>query len=152
MCYIVSYNPYTVPDMPFREISAWISLMGFLVVYGSYFASIAKEAGQVQEPVFGGRLIGTIVTLVIVQVVLHILVAVWTPRDADAPMDERERLIDLKAANVAHFVLIGGVLAACVQIGMNMPAFYTANTLFFYLVLSEVVRSATAIFHFRRGA
>lgn len=59
-----------------------------------------REPGDRAVP-FGSPL-GTIVALAAVQTVLTVAVAVLAPKEAQAPLDERERLIDLEATRFAY--------------------------------------------------
>jgi hypothetical protein len=136
--------------MSFREKGAWISLLSTAGIYGLYFRSII-HSGHPTRFSFGG-LLGTIVALVIVQVVLIIAVAVFTPKEANAPPDEREKMIDLKASRLAYAALSGSVACACFFGGFNPPIIFNVNSLLFILVMAEVLRSSCQIVQYRRGA
>ena len=58
----------------------------------------------------GGTQFALILLFVVLEIVLHVAIAVQSPRDARAPKDERETLIDLKATRTAFYVLFGGAL------------------------------------------
>ena len=45
-----------------------------------------------------------VTALIVIEVVAHAVVAIRAPRDAQAPKDERERLIELRAIRVAAYV------------------------------------------------
>jgi hypothetical protein len=89
--------------MSFHEKTAWISLVSIGGIYGAYFWSIFRHGSR------AGGLLGTVIALVIVQVVLTIVVAAFTPKDANRPRDERERLIDLRATRLAYAGLATGI-------------------------------------------
>jgi len=137
--------------MSFREKSAWITVLSYLAVYGFYFRRIAQAAASGQASTFhyGALLVGTVIVLVVVQIALLIAIAIAGPRDARAPRDERERLIELKAVRIAFVVLSCSVLTVCWLAALNPSAFYTVNALFFALVLSEIVRNASQITYYR---
>jgi len=136
--------------MPFREKSAWISLLSVLAIYGYYFVSLARSDRHAAAG-FGG-LLGTIVALVIVQTVLNIAVAIYKPKEAKAPRDERERLIDLRSTRCAYAGLATGVAFAIFFAGFNPPIVFNANALLFILVTAEALRNACQIVQYRRGA
>jgi hypothetical protein len=100
----------TEQAMAFREKSAWISLCVTLCAYGAYFFNLAGA-------LLWGRSIGlvawlqTLVALIVVQAALHIVLAALSPKDAQAPEDERERLIAVRASAVAFYILLIGVLS-----------------------------------------
>lgn len=135
--------------MPFREKSAWISLLSVLAIYGYYFVSLVGSGGHTGAA-FGG-LLGTIVALVIVQIVLNVAVAIYRPKEAKAPRDEREKLIDLKATRCAYAGLATSVALAIFFAGFNPPILFNANALLFILVVSESLRNACQIIQYRRG-
>jgi hypothetical protein len=132
--------------LSFREKSAWISLLSVSGIYAWYFWSVFRLGGH-----FGG-ILETVIALVIVQIVLTIAVAVVAPREATAPGDERDRLIDLKATRLAYAVLAGSVACACFFGGFNPPVIFNANALLFILVVTEISRSGCQIIQYRRGA
>ena len=136
--------------MSFREKSAWISLLSMLVIYGSYFWS-AVHSG----PHFGDihllGLLATIILLVIIQVALTIAVAIFAPKDAQAPRDERDRLIELKATRVAYAGLATAVACACFFGTMEPPIVFNANSLVFILVTCEIMRYAYQVIQYRRA-
>jgi hypothetical protein len=140
--------------MSFREKSAWISMLSILAIYGFYFWSLFQTTAVRQMERFhsGPLLLQTIVVLVAVQIVLHVAVAIRKPREAQAPRDERERLIELKATRIGFAGLASGVVVACFLGALNPPILFSTNSLLFVLVASEVLRSAGQIVYFRLGA
>ncbi len=137
--------------MPFREKSAWISVLSMTGIYGIYFWSV-MQAGPHLASFHLGRLIEAVVALVVVQIVLTIAAAIFSPRDAKAPRDEREKLIELRATRVAYSGLATGVLTACLLGALNPPIIFNPNALLFVLVCTEILRSASQIVQYRRAA
>ena len=76
--------------MPFREKSAWISLVGLIMSFGGFFVAM----GRGLIPIYGARpmqlFFGCFIGFLILQVILHIIAAATAPKDAMAPADERE--------------------------------------------------------------
>jgi hypothetical protein len=134
--------------MSFREKIAWITLVSMSVIYGLYFWSVVHPGAGIH---FGG-LLGTIIVLILVQVVLGIALAITTPNDAKAPRDERDKLIDLRAARVAYAGLASGIALACFFSAFTPPINFDMNALLFILVTAEVLRCSYQIFQYRRGA
>ena len=58
-------------------------------------------------------MLGTVIALVVVQVVLTIAVAIFAPKEAGAPRDERDKLIELRAMRFAYAGLATGIAVAC---------------------------------------
>jgi hypothetical protein len=139
--------------MSFREKSAWISLVAYLAIYGFYFANVAMALarGEADAAHFLGLLGKSVVLFVLVTVVLTIIAAIRSPRDAQAPQDEREKLIRLKANSMSGPVLASGVVIAIGALFFDMKSFLVINLLFFALVVYEVFRIAAQIVLTRRG-
>jgi hypothetical protein len=139
--------------MSFREKSAWISFLSIFVIFGIYFWHVLEvEAGRA-DPHATGRLFFTLlIVLVVVEVVLHVLVAAQSPKEARTPKDERERLIDLKATRIAFFVLLIGALLAIATIHHGADRVELAHCVLFAVVVAELVRFGGQIVFYRRGA
>ncbi len=93
-----------------------------------------------------------VITFVLIEVIAHIVVAMRTPQDAQAPQDERERLIEREAIRVAHYVFVVGVLRAVssmIHLGANV--FAMAYHVLLAFVAAEVVNAAARIVYHRRG-
>ena len=69
--------------------------------------------------------LATVISLIVVQVVLHIAVAIAAPEEARAPRVEREKLIDLKATRLAYAGLATGIALACLFGGLEPPIIST---------------------------
>jgi hypothetical protein len=138
--------------MPFREKSAWISMLSMLGISGFYFGTLVQTTVAPQSANLAFGLVQTIVVLIVAQVALHIAVAIHKPTEAQLPRDEREKLIDLKATRIAFYGLASGVVVACIFGSLNPPVFFNTNSLLFILVTSEIVRSGSQIIYYRLGA
>ena len=134
--------------MTFREKTAWISLLSVSGIYGFYFLAVVRSG----QPGRVHGLLETIIALVVVETVLTIAVAVFAPKEAKAPRDERDRLIDLRATRFAYYALAGSVACACFFGAFNPPIIFNTNALLFVLVMTEILRSGCQIVQYRRGA
>jgi uncharacterized membrane protein YfcA len=145
--------------MPFREKTAWISLLTMLGVFGVFFGGIV--AGRVPSHGMATfhSLILSVVALIALQLALKLLARFLARADAASPKDEREQLIELKATRIAFYVLIAGVLGGNFFFihtplfgghhgGPSQLALVTVGA----VVLSDLVKSAAQIIFFRRGA
>ena len=137
--------------MSFREKSAWISLISILVVSGFFFLHVPWTVSPSASAALVHGMMYCILALVIIEVVAHIVVAIRAPEDAQAPKDERERLIDLRATRVSHYVYVIGSLLALTLIhcGANAPGLGFA--VLFAFVIGQVVKHAARIVFHRRG-
>jgi hypothetical protein len=137
--------------MSFREKSAWISMLSMVAIYGFYFWSVIHAGPQAGGFHFGG-LLETIIALVVVQLLLTAAVAIFTPKEAKAPRDEREKLIELRAMRVAYSGLATSVAMACFFGAFDPPILFNTNALLFILVTAEILRCACQIVQYRRSA
>jgi hypothetical protein len=135
--------------MSFREKSAWISLLSISLIYGVYFWSVV-HAGP--RGFHFGSLLATVIALIVVQIVLHIVVAIAAPKEAKAPRDEREKLIELKATRIAYSGLATAVVCACMFGALDPPIVFNTNALLFILVTAELMRASCQIIQYRHGA
>lgn len=116
-------------NLSYQEKSIWGSLIATLLVYGGYFGAGAK-----------GSLIGTVILLVIIQIVCQIAIAIAARPE---PKDERDRQIEAKAWRNGYVLLVTGTLVC-----MLGP---TARWLLLALVVSEIAKSVTQLYYYRRG-
>ncbi|MEI9932349.1 MAG: hypothetical protein WDM89_17860 [Rhizomicrobium sp.] len=139
--------------MSFREKSAWVSLLAYFGIYGFYFASVAAALGRgaADSAHFLGLFAQSVVLFVVVVVIGTVAAAVSAPKDAQTPLDEREKLIALKAGNASGYALATGVVLAIGAALFGADDFLLINVLFFALVVSEVFKIAIQIVLFRRG-
>ena|SRR5665213_2765804 len=140
--------------MSFREKSAWISLLAYLGIYGFYFAKVgsALMRGDADGTPFFALFAQSVVLFVLVIIIGTVIAAVMAPKDAQAPEDERERLITLKANSASGYVLATGVVLAIGVIFYGVKDFLVINLLFFTLVVSEIYKNVMQIVLYRRGA
>ena len=136
--------------MAYREKSAWISVISLVAIYGYYLLVALSERPEGAELIW--KLAGAVVLVIVVQIVLNIVAAIFSPRDARAPEDEREKLFMLKGMRNAHIVLALGVVLAIAAALMGHDRYDLANGLFFALVVADLVKATTQIVYYRRGA
>ena len=138
--------------MSFREKSAWITLLSVLVCFGVYFGSLITGAVSVPSFATLHLLLLCVSGLVILQIVLHLLAARLTPKEARAPRDERETLIQTRAQALGYYVLMAGVLALAIPGHLDFSSIALLNFALLALVAAALVVSAAQIIMFRRGA
>ncbi len=139
--------------MSFREKSAWISFLTILAVFIPFFwNSIRQYRGEVA----GAEAVSTafllLATFVVLEIVLHVVVAVRAPDEARSPRDEREHLIDMRATRVAFNVLVVGALAAVASVHLTRRAWVIQQVVLLAIVAAELVRFGGQIVLFRRDA
>ncbi len=137
-------------EMSFREKSAWISLILILVVFGPYFWLVARAVSGVDHVHFGMQF-AMIGVFIVLEIVVHVAIAIQSPREARAPRDERENLIDLRATRAAFYVLLVGTFASIMALHVPMTVWTLSQLVLLSIVIAELVKFASQIVFFRRG-
>jgi hypothetical protein len=139
--------------MSFREKSAWITLVA-LILLTLFLATHLSGAWTLAPPpggfLFHALTVG-VMAFVAIEVVAHVVVAILAPRDAQAPRDERERLIALKATSLAAYVyaLLSLSSVSLIHVGANQIGL--AYCILFSFIVAEVVNYAARVVYYRRG-
>src|SRR6266545_7461945 len=136
-------------EMSFREKSAWISFVTILLVFGAYFWNVRQVLAGSAE--FGTAFeveIGLIVAFVLIEIVLHIALAMQAPSEARAPRDEREQLIEMRATRVAFQVLVIGALACVGLMHLTRSAWAIGQHVLLAVVVAQLVRFGGQIVYF----
>lgn len=135
--------------MTFREKSAWVVLVGMIAVLWRYLVSL-KEAESFGAGTTEVMFI-TIISFVILVVVAHILIAIFSSKPGDDVEDERDHRIAMKSEYIAGYVL-GAFALGALAFALIDGAYRVANILFVGLVVSEITKNAWQVFLYRRGA
>lgn len=139
-------------EMSFREKSAWISFVTILVVFGAYFWTIRSVLrGDIGYEAAFPVEVGLIVAFVLIEIALHIALAMQSPSEARAPRDEREQLIEMRATRVAFQVLVVGALAGVGLMHMTRSVWAMGQHMLLAVVVAQLVRFGGQILYFRRG-
>lgn len=133
--------------MAVREIAAWVMVALFGVVGAFCLASILNVGLAAPPQKFA--ILAAVVTVMGV-VVLEVVLAIFFPRQAGAPPDERERLVVARAGHWAGLAFLFGVLPALGHYVVHG----NGNIMFHVIVLSVfasgVVEYGAQIILFRR--
>ena len=135
--------------MSFREKSAWISFVCLLLLMLTIFTVYLHHPHDAQSHEY--LALGVFSGFALLQIVLHLIVAAQAPKDARTPKDERERLIELRAARIGFYSLV-----VCDLIAMGLFHVHgQAGTLMFSVLLAIVVawliKLGSEIVLYRRG-
>jgi cytochrome b561 len=141
--------------MSFREKSAWISLVSLVLVFGAYFPYIGMVLTETRYR-FALFLV-MVGVFIIAEVVLHLVIATQSPRDARTPKDEREQLIELKATRTAFYVLLVSAFGSIGTVHLrlrnqNDHLWLMMQAILFSIVCAEAVKFARQIVLYRRDA
>jgi hypothetical protein len=136
--------------MSFREKSTWVSFVLLLALSTAYFWNfLLMLADRPHSDVLFPFLV---LGFVIGQIILQAVIAAQSPREARAPKDEREQLIDLKATRVAFFVLMLGAFSSVGAMHFRVSRFEMGNFTLLAIVFAELTVLGTRLLLYRRGA
>ena len=139
--------------MTFHEKSRWIAFLSNLLVWAWYFTTLARAlaAGAPETPGLLAIMIPAILAITVINIVGHIAVALWRPREARSTMDERERAIARAGAGRAYYLLQLGLIAVIGASFFRWNQFLVVNGLVFVLIAADTARYALEIAAYRRG-
>ena len=136
-------------NMSFREKSTWISFVLLLAISIPFFYQFVRIESGTAEASFH-LFLSLVLAFILGEIVLHAIIVMQSPRDARAPKDERERLIDLKAMRVAFFVLMTGAILVMVLVHFPVNRFEILQALLLSVVVAELTMLGARIFYYRR--
>jgi len=124
-----------------------------LYVYNKY---IADNFDIVNDFKFWGKTFLILIPVTIIaQIVIHIIFAIVnrivTNEDMETKTDERDKLIELKALRISHWVFTFGFLLSMVSLVMEMPAYMMFIILIASGFISAVVSGIAKIYFYRNG-
>lgn len=140
-------------NTPFREKTAWAMaaiLTGGAAFYLNMVISASRALGQTAPP-FIGFVIAYVVVIVIASVVLMSVLAATSPREAEAPADEREQIIAHKAGNWSGYVMVVPALGALWHYSVNGDGNMLFHLVFLSLMLGQIAEYVFQIILYRRG-
>jgi hypothetical protein len=143
----------TFRNIPFREKTAWAMaaiLAGGAAFYLNMVISASRALGQTAPPIVG-FVIAYVVVIVIASVILMTALAATSPREANAPADERERVIADKAGNWSGYVMVVPALGALWHYAVNGNGNMLFHLVFLSLMLGQIAEYAFQIILYRRG-
>ena len=130
--------------MSFREKSAWLMAL-LMAAAGLFYLHVVRGVSHVRgETVPSATVIGFVILVVICSVVAQIVLALSSPKEANAPADERERIVQQRAGNWSGLVLAAG---AVFSLGHFMV--YSDGIMLFHLVMASLIVSQIAEYAFQ---
>jgi len=138
--------------MSFREKSTWISFVLLLAISIPFFYQFVRiESGSSSSARSFHLFLALVIVFIVGEIVLHAIIAMQSPRDARAPKDERDRLIDLKATRVAFLVLMTGALLVIVMVHFPVDRLEILQALLLSVVVAELTMLGARLVYYRRA-
>lgn len=135
-----------------------ISLILIIVCYSIYVYNhyIAANFEILNNFKFWGKTFLILIPITIAsQIVIHIIFAIInkivTNEDMDTKTDERDKLIDLKAIQISHWIFTIGFLFSMVSLVIDMPTYVMFITLIVSGFISAIVSEIAKLYFYRKG-
>jgi hypothetical protein len=93
----------------------------------------------------------TIVSQIVIHIVFHIINKIVTNEDIITISDERDKLIDLKALRISHWIFTMGFLLSMIALAIGMPPYVMFLTLIASGFISGIVSEIAKIYFYRKG-
>jgi hypothetical protein len=141
-------------ELSFRERVIWLFLVVNMLVYGNYFVNLwgQLQSGETAYDQLLEPLLYVLIFAAVVEVAVRVILAVGSGKEeVDAPEDERDELIDLKATKNAYFMLCFGIFTAGANLLVGYEPLLIVNLLLLFVVLSEMTKYGSELFYYRRG-
>lgn len=139
--------------MSFREKSAWAMAL-VTGIAGLWYLNIlvTLAGGAADTPAPLGLLIRYVIVTIVASVVAQVTLAVITPTEAEAPADERERLVLDRAGSQAGDVLAFGVLVSLGWFLIERDGNLLFHMAFLSLIAGQTVQYLLQAVWLRHGA
>jgi hypothetical protein len=124
-----------------------------LYVYNKY---IAMNPGILNDFKFWGKsflilIPVTIVAQIIIHIIFSIINKIVTNEDMVTLSDERDKLIDLKAIRISHWIFTLGFLFSMISQVIGLPPYAMFFTLFASGFVSAIISEISKIYYYRKG-
>ncbi len=141
--------------MPYREKTAWLSLVAIIITFGPYFTIVAVRPVP-GDPMPNLHQLGLFAVTAIVQMLIlgigHLYLRRRSLPEARLPLDERDQAIVRRSISCAYYVLIAGmILVGCVM-PFNSGGWSIINAALFMIIAAELVHYGVVVFSYRRQA
>ena len=139
--------------MSFNEKSDWCSLVS-ISLFAYFFGELAWGLWDPSRPRHNTFVFFVVVLalVTVIQVVTHVVLAVRSPSEANAALDERERQIYLRATRPAYYVLLVGALLVVGTLHLPVDRWLMAHCVLLVIWLAEMTNYGTRLYFYRREA
>ncbi len=139
--------------MSFREKSAWVMAV-LTTLAGLYYLNLvvgaSRQLGAPAPPV--GPFIAYVVLVVIASVAAQVALAIFAPKEASAPADEREGPVLQRAGNWSGLVLGAGAVTSLLHFLQHGDGNLLFHMVLGSLIVSQITEYVFQITLLRRSA
>jgi predicted CDP-diglyceride synthetase/phosphatidate cytidylyltransferase len=126
-------------------ILAWVVYQGHL--QGKFDLTVEFNTWGIIFLVF---MFVSIVARIIIYIIFHIINAIATRGEEIPVLDERDKIIQLKATRNSHYVFSGGFVLAIVGLSVGLPVYSIFIVFIISGLLSEIVDNGSQIYYYRK--
>jgi hypothetical protein len=147
--------------MDIKEKRIFISLIGSVLILGFYALYvynryIAGNLDILNDFRFWGKsflilIPVAIVTQIIIQIIFAIYVHATSKEEIDPVEDERDKLIELKAIKISHYLFIVGFMLAMGSLALGSQPWIMFVVLISSGFIASVVNEIARLYFYRRG-
>jgi len=135
-------------NLTFQEKSLWLSLIAVVITYTLYYINVMPPINGNMLPPHIFQFAYYMGAMAIFIAISHIAIAI---KQKQEPVDEREKLIVLKANSVSGYILHIGIFIAIV-VALIVPGnYWFIHTINFFAVLTEIINQIQQLRLFRKG-
>jgi len=147
--------------MDYKEKQVILSIIISILVLGCYSLYVYNKymAGNIEiinDYKFWGR---SFIILIPVAIIAQIIICIGfaiinkivTNEDIPSISDERDKLIELRAIRIAHWMFIVGFFLAMVSQALGMPPYVMFIVLIFSGFASSILAEVTKLYFYRKG-
>lgn len=144
-----------------KEKQIFVTLISLILIFTCYslyvyHKYIVEHSDIINDFRFWGKVFlilipVTIVSQIIIHIIFFIINKIVTNEDMPTFRDERDKLIDLKAIRISHWIITTGFLLSMVTQVMGMPPYAMFFTLVGFGFLSGIVSEIAKIYFYRKG-
>ncbi len=144
-----------------KEKQILVTVISLILIFGCYSLYvynkyIAENFNIVNDFKFWGKTFLILIPVTIIsQIIIHIVFAIInkivTNEDLSALTDERDKLINLKAIQISHWVFTAGFLLSMVSQVAGMPPYAMFITLVSSGFVSAIASEIAKIYYYRKG-
>ena len=138
--------------MSFQEKSNLVMTVIITLVFGAYFGDLgmALLRGEAAPTQLGMPFIGLTAAIIFYSIIAHIVVAIWSPDDAE-DADERDKFIEMRADARSGYVLGLGAILALNLAWLGFDVYWVAHMVLAGLAGAEIFKGIQRIIDYRMG-
>lgn len=141
-------------NLSYKEMRIWLHIVIIGLVYGFYFSLFIRSllSGTALGGQWIGLLIATTVLITFSEIISQALLAVFRRKEANRPLDERDKQIESTATRISYYVLAVGLWFGFSSMFFSDSAVLMFNIIFFFFVLGEMLGFFYQAIIYRRAA